>query len=670
MAATIPKSTYLQANNTSTPNHVHNLAFTLQTCKSLSQAKQIHACILRNNVSDSEHFFAKLLLFCTSSPATSRTSSTTALDYALLVFEQQLPSIFMWNTMIRGYANSNYPMRAIGLYIRMREQGVVQPNNYTFTFLIKACAEMSCVLNYSLGPAMHAQTIVFGIPDSDVHVYTSLLNMYASIAEENVETARKLFDRMKDRTAATWNSMISAYTKRGNITVARELFDVMPNKNEKSWNVMVCGYTRSGEFDVAGRLFNYMPIKTLPTWNAMIAGYTQASRPAEALTLFHQMQLAGVRPDEITVVSILPSCAQLGALELGEWVHLYVKRNKFNSNTTVCNALIDMYAKCGCIDKAMDVFKGMRDQTVVTWNTLISGLAIHGQAEEAIALFTEMETKGVMPDAITFVGLLNACAHAGSVDKAWAYFKDMQMVYGIRPKIEHYGCMVDVLGRTHHLNEALSLIDSMPLEPNSVVLGSLLSACRTCNDSELGEKVLERLVQLEPLNPGYYVLLSNMYASARRWEDVTRVRNLMKSRGIGKSPGCSSIEMNNTVHEFVVGDKTHPQTQEIYRKLDEISLRLESAGYVPDTSIVLFDLDEEEKAQNLSVHSEKLVVAFALLNTHTAKPIRVVKNLRVCRDCHLAIKLISKEYGREIVLRDCNRFHHFKDGVCSCKEFW
>ncbi|PIA33205.1 hypothetical protein AQUCO_04200153v1 [Aquilegia coerulea] len=596
MAATIiPNSTHFQANN-----HLHNLSFTLQSCSSLSQAKQIHACILRNNLD--EHFYAKLLLFCTT---TAMSSTSNALDYALLVFEQlqQEPNIFMWNTMIRGYANSNYPMRAVRLYIRMRDRGML-PNNYTFTFLIKACTAMSCLVNcYSLGPAVHAQTIVFGIPDSDVHVYTSLLNI-------------------------------------------------------------------SGDFDVAGKLFNYMPIKTLPTWNAMIAGYAQSSRPSEALALFYQMQLAGVRPDEITVVSILPSCAQLGALELGEWVHLYVKRNKFDNNTTVCNAIIDMYAKCGCIDKAMDVFKGMRDRTVVTWNTLISGLAIHGQAEEAIALFTKMETKGVMPDAITFVGLLNACAHAGSVDKAWTYFKDMQMVYGIQPKIEHYGCMVDVLGRTRHLNEALGLIDSMPLEPNSVVLGSLLSACRICNDSELGEKVLERLMQLEPLNPGYYVLLSNMYASSGRWEDVTRVRNLMKSRGIGKTPGCSSIEMNNTVHEFVVGDKTHPQAQEIYRKLDEISLRLESAGYVPDTSIVLFDLDEEEKAQNLSVHSEKLAVAFALLNTCTVKPIRVVKNLRVCRDCHLAIKLISKEYGREIVLRDCNRFHHFKDGVCSCKEFW
>ncbi|KAL5699244.1 hypothetical protein ACHQM5_030175 [Ranunculus cassubicifolius] len=597
--ATPPTSSFHLAN----PQDQFQIISSLfQSCNSLKQAKQIHACILRHHLT--QDLYAKLLQYCTSSSSSSSVTNAAALDYALRVFEQlhEKPNIFMWNTMIRGYANSNYPARAISFYVLMREQGI-QPNNYTFTFLVKACANMP------------------------ISVGTNVLG-------------------------------------------ARELFDEMPDRNDKSWDVMVCGYTRVGKFDVAGKLFEDMPNKTLPTWNAMIAGYTQVSRPAEALALFCQMQLVGVKPDEITVVSVLPSCARLGALESGEWIHRFVVRNSFDSNISVSNAIIDMYAKCGCIDKALAVFKGMRERTVVSWNTVISGLAVHGRGEEAIELFTEMEPTGVMPDDITFVGLLNACAHAGLVQRAWTYFQDMQTVYGIRPKIEHYGCMVDVLGRTRHLDEALKFIDQMPIKPNAIVLGSLLSACRICRDSQLGEEVLKKLTQLEPLNPGYYVLLSNMYASAGRWEDVNGIRKLMKSRGIEKTPGCSSIELNSTVHEFVVGDKTHPQTQEIYRKLDEISLRLESAGYVPDTSIVLFDLEEEEKVQNLSVHSEKLAVAFGLLNSSTAKPIRVVKNLRVCTDCHTAIKVISKVYDREIVLRDCNRFHHFKGGYCSCKEFW
>lgn len=651
--ATLTDSTLIQ-----TKNGPAAISSTLESCASLKQAKQIHACIIRHNLS--EHLYSRLLVFCTSS------SSASALDYALLVFQQlrQEPTVFMWNTMIRGFASCNWPMRAIALYILMRERGI-QPNNYTFTFLVKACTD-----SLVLGQAIQAQSIVLGIPDSDVHVYTSLLNMYGTGA--NIETARRLFDTMKYRTAATWNSMIAGYTRRGDIEAARELFDEMPDKNEKSWNVMVCGYTRIGKFDVAGRLFNDMPIKkTLPTWNAMISGYTRASRPAEALALFRQMQLAEVRPDEITLVSVIPSCAQLGALQLGEWIHRYVQRNNFNHNTKVSNAIIDMYIKCGSLDHAMAVFRRMKEPTLVSWNTLISGLALHGQGEEAIQIFTEMvTTKGVIPDAITFVGLLNACAHAGLVQRARAYFQDMTTVYGITPRIEHYGCMVDVLGRTNHLDEALDLINHMPIQPNSVILGSLLSACRLSNDSNLGEEVLEKLVQLEPLNPGYYVLLSNMYASAGRWEDVTRVRNLMKSRGVGKTPGCSSIEVNNRVHEFVVGDKTHPLTKQIYCKLEEISRKLDSAGYEPDTSVVLFDLDELEKTQNLAVHSEKLAVAFGLLNMGTPEPIRVVKNLRVCKDCHNVIKLISLIYHRDIILRDCNRFHHFKDGSCSCNGFW
>ncbi|XP_010260127.2 PREDICTED: pentatricopeptide repeat-containing protein At3g62890-like [Nelumbo nucifera] len=629
----------------------------LRSCSSLKQAKQIHACILRNNLP--QYLYAKLLLFCTSS---SPPLPGCALDYATLVFVQlqQEPTIFMWNTMIRSHARNEDPLRALSFYIRMRDR-CVEPNNYTFTFLVKACTTDSCLFS-SIGRAFHAQSIVFGIPNSDIHLYTSLVNMYSSTVDGDIAAARSLFDRMKHRTTATWNAMIAGYARQGDIEAAKELFDKMPDNEEQ--------YFQRSKFGDVGRLFASAPVKTLSTWNSMIAGCVRASKPAEALAIFHQMQLACVRPNEVTVVSVLPACAQLGALESGEWIHLYVERNRLDNNISVCNAIIDMYSKCGCIEKATAMFKGMKKRNVVSWNTMISGLAIHGRAEEAIELFTKMESEGVMPDEITFVGLLNAFAHAGVVDKAWVYFQRMQKIYGIEPKIEHYGCMIDVLGRACHLDEALNLINQMSIEPNAVILGSLLSACRNCNNLCLGEKVLKKLVELEPLNSGYYVLLSNIYASARQWKDVNRVREWMKCRGIEKIPGCSSIEIDNTVHEFIVGDKTHSQTQDIYAKLDEIYQKLESAGYVPDASVVLFDLDEEEKAQNLLVHSERLAIAFGLLKLSTNKPIRVVKNLRVCRDCHLAIKLMSQVYGREIVLRDCNRFHHFRDGRCSCNDFW
>ncbi|KAJ8631457.1 hypothetical protein MRB53_024780 [Persea americana] len=649
------------------PNHqrIQTLLTSLQNCTSIKQAKEIHASILRNGLQHQQDLCAKLLAFCAEPPSSQLASNS--LIYATRIFEQlqDTATIFMYNTMIRSHAHRRDTAQAISLYNRMRHNGIL-PNNYTFTFLVKAATDLSTTTG--LGRAIHAQSVIFGMPNSDVYIQTALLNMYTSGG--NIAIARNVFDRMRHRTAATWNAMIAGYSKRGDVENARRLFDAMPDKDEQSWNIMVCGYAKIGEGDIAERLFEGMPTKTRPTWNAMIAGYAQDSKPVEALGVFRRMQVAGVRPDEITMVTVLPACSQLGALELGEWVHVYIDKNGFDSNVAVCNALIDMYAKCGSIDKAITVFNEMTERSVVSWNTIISGLAIHGRGKEAIELFAEMEKKGVVPDDLTFVGLLNACGHAGFIDRANVYFRKMREVYGIPPKMEHYGCLVDVLGRARHLNEAQELINCMPFEPNSVILGSLLSACRMCNDYMLGERVLKKLVELEPLNPGYYVLLSNMYASSGRWKDVIGIRNLMKSRGIEKIPGCSSIEVDNMVHEFVVGGKTHPHTQEIYAKLDEISEKLRSAGYIPDTSIVLFDLDEEEKAQNLSLHSEKLAVAFGLLKASPAKPIRVVKNLRVCRDCHAAIKLISEIYDREIIVRDRNRFHHFKDGACSCNDYW
>ncbi|KAF6171063.1 hypothetical protein GIB67_014643 [Kingdonia uniflora] len=254
-----------------------------------------------------------------------------------------------------------------------------------------------------LGRAIHAHSIAFGIP-------------------RGVETARILFERMEQRTLQ--------HGMRGDIAAGKELFDKMLEKDEQSWNIMVCGYTQIGKFR---ELFNVMPVKTLPTWNAMISGYTRASRPAEALSLFRKMQIVGVKPDINTLVTVLPACAQL---------------ERFDTSIAVYNAIIDVYAKCGCVNKALDVFKRMQERNVVSYNTIISGLAIHGRGHEAIEIFTEMErTRGIKPEDITYVGLLNAFAHSGLVERGSIYFQNMQKDHGIQPKIEHYGCMVDVLGR-------------------------------------------------------------------------------------------------------------------------------------------------------------------------------------------------------------------------------
>jgi pentatricopeptide repeat protein len=302
---------------------------------------------------------------------------------------------------------------------------------------------------------------------------------------------------------------------------------------------------------------------------------------------------------------------------------------------------------------------------------MISGYAMHGYANEVFKLFEEMKHSGIRADHITLVGVLSACSRAGLVDEGYEYFNCMSNYYNITPVMEHYSCMVDLLGRAGRLEEALDFINNMPIKPDASVWSCLLGACRIHNNIELGELAAEHVFELDSKNAGNYVLLSNIYAAAGRWDDIERVRKLMKDRGVKKTPGYSWIKVDKQVHAFLVGDRSHPQMQEIYMELERLSSEMKMAGYVANTRFVLNDVKEEEKEQILlNHHSEKLAIAFGLLNTPPGTTIRVVKNLRVCGDCHTATKFISKIVAREIVVRDANRYHHFKDGQCSCCDYW
>lgn len=301
---------------------------------------------------------------------------------------------------------------------------------------------------------------------------------------------------------------------------------------------------------------------------------------------------------------------------------------------------------------------------------MITGYGMHGHGEDAIVLFKKMEEAGMKPDYITFVGVLSACSHAGLLDEGWRYFDYMRRDHCIPARVEHYTCMVHLLGRTGHLEEAHSLIKNMPLEPDAGVLGALLFACWVHVNVDLGERVSEWLLELEPDNAGNYVMLSNIYAAAGQWNDVAKVRTMLKGRGMKKSIGCSWIEIKNKVHAFVVADRSHPQSSEIYGLLEKLERQMKAEGYVADTSFVLHDVQEEEKRYAICSHSEKLAIAFGLINTSPGTPIQITKNLRVCGDCHTATKFISKIANREITLRDVNRFHHFRDGICSCGDYW
>lgn len=339
-------------------------------------------------------------------------------------------------------------------------------------------------------------------------------------------------------------------------------------------------------------------------------------------------------------------------------------------NVYVGTSIVDMYCKCGRVEMARKAFDRMKEKNVLSWSAMVAGYGMHGRGQEALQVYSEMRKSRVTPNYITFVSVLAACSHAGLLKEGRHWFNAMKEEYNVDPGVEHYGCMVDLLGRAGCLDEAYGLITGMKIKPDFVVWGALLSACRIHKNVKLGEISAKKLFELDPKNCGYYVLLSNIYADAGRWKDVERMRILIKKRGILKPPGYSLVELKGKIHCFFVGDRKHPQHNEIYAYLEKLFLKMQEAGYVPDTGSVLHDVDEEEKGTVLRVHSEKLAVAFAIINTVPGTAIHVIKNLRVCGDCHSAFKLIAKLVDREIVVRDSHRFHHFKDGFCSCGDYW
>ncbi|KAK3124440.1 hypothetical protein QOZ80_7BG0586560 [Eleusine coracana subsp. coracana] len=438
-------------------------------------------------------------------------------------------------------------------------------------------------------------------------------------------------------------------------------------------NSLVHLYGACGLFESAHRVFDEIPVRerNLVSWNSMLNGFAANGRPNEVLTVFREMMDVEFVPDGFTMVSVLTACAEMGALALGRRVHTYLTKVGLVENSHVGNALIDLYAKCGGVEDARRVFEEMgTERTVVSWTSLIVGLAVNGFGKEALELFSVMEKEKLVPTEITMVGVLYACSHCGLVDDGFMYFDRMKKEYGITPKIEHLGCMVDLLGRAGKVEQAYDYINTMPLEPNAVVWRTLLGACAMYKKLELGEAAWERLVELDPGHSGDYVILSNLYAAVGRWADVHVLRKTMIKDGVRKNPGRSLVEFRNAVYEFVMGDRSHPESEQIYQMLAEMAEKLRREGYVPHTSNVLADIEEEEKVTALNYHSERLAIAFALLKSLPGTPIRIVKNLRVCGDCHTAIKLISKIYDREIIVRDRSRFHHFKIGSCSCKDYW
>ncbi|PSS11190.1 Pentatricopeptide repeat-containing protein [Actinidia chinensis var. chinensis] len=532
--------------------------------------------------------------------------------------------------MIKAYSSSQSPKISILMYNKMRVCENIAADNYTYPFVFRACAN---VCDVEKGREVHGVVLRKGF-DSDRFLQSSLVNFYAVCGE--IASARKVFDEFPEKDVVFWNAMIMGYARKGMVFEALEVFEEMlevgevkPNEGTLLGLISVCTslkdlkmgreihgyvkkemglsrevklgaalidlYSKCGCLDDARKVFEEMPEKNAVVWNSLICGYSQVGSLHEAIDLFRQMGNSNVKPDRFTISALLGVCAQTGAFSLGNWVRKFAENNGI-WDAHIGTSLIDMYAKCGFILMAREVFDRIpsRERTVATWNAIISGYASYGHADPVITLFHEVKRSGARPDSITFLAVLHVCAHAGLVDKGKQFF-DLMKYYKITPNVEHYGCMVDLLGRAGFLKEARELIMKMEIKPNAVVWAALLGACSIHGDIETGEWAALNIFKLDSMDGGSYVLLGNLYAGARRFSRVKAVREMMVEKGICKPPGCSMIEIDDVVHEFLVVDKSHCRSLEIYTVLDELSMKLKMAGYMP-----MLSLDEENIESNPS----------------------------------------------------------------------
>jgi len=411
-----------------------------------------------------------------------------------------------------------------------------------------------------------------GMPERSVVSWTAMVCGHARLG--GIDSAWKYFDEMPEKDTSAYNAMIDAYVKAGDMNSARILFDAMPLRSVVSWTTLISGFCNNNDIESARKLFNAMPEKNLVSWNAMICGYCQSKQPDEALKLFQELQYDTVlEADEVTITGILQAIAALGALDLGCWVHKFVKMKGLDKKIKVCTSLIDMYAKCGEITKALHIFEGIPERVTSHWNAIINGLAINGYGEEALAMFRKMISKGCRPNAVTMIGVLSACSHTGLVEEGKRWLNAMEG-FGLIPQIEHYGCVVDLLGRVGSLDEAEKLIESMPYEANDIIISSFLSACVNWKDLSRAEMVIKRAAKMDPLNAGNYVLLRNLYATERRWDEVKQIKWLMRTSGAKKEAGSSAIETNGVVWEFISGGTVHPQWGDIQPVLEQLQIHM------------------------------------------------------------------------------------------------
>ncbi|KAG6398348.1 hypothetical protein SASPL_139806 [Salvia splendens] len=544
-----------------------------------------------------------------------------------------------WTTLVDCCSHDGAALDALTLFVSMRREGI-PIDHIAMVSLFGTCTKVG--------------NIVFGIQG---HACMMKMGLDFSVKSRN--------------------AVMDMYVKCGLMDDAKMVFDEMPERNVVSWTVLLWGVLKWEGLERGMKLFDEMPERNVIAWTIMIARHVENGLIREAFDLVAEMVFScGFCLDSSSsLCSILSSCTQSGDVAMGRWVHAYALKATTDASTDVKfgTAVLDMYAKCGRIDTAVRVFKSMETKNVITWNAMLGGLAMHGKGAKALDMFNQM-VEEIKPNDVTITAVLAACSHSGLVDEGRRLFDVLENTFELRPSMDNYACVVDLLGRAGCLQEAEAVIRAMPMRPNEVVLGSLLGACSVHRAHDVAERLLKDLTRMHPHNTEHHVLLSNMYALSGKMAKAHSFRKDLRNRGIRKVPGISTMYVDGKMHQFAAGERSHPRINEVYLKLDEVIGRLKMAGYVPDTSSQIIsgdeDGNEEEKERALVSHSEKLAVCFGLMSTKAGTPLCIFKNLRICRDCHSAMKMVSKIYGREITIRDRNRFHKFKNGGCSCSDYW
>ncbi|CAO2813208.1 unnamed protein product [Amaranthus hypochondriacus] len=611
----------------------------------------------------------------------------------------QKENVVLWNVMLVAYGQIGNLTEAYHMFSRMQMKGL-EPNQYTYPSMIRTCTYEGAL---DLGEQIHTQVIKTGFQFNE-YVSSVLIDMYAK--HGYLDAAEKIFTRLNENDVVTWTAMISGYRQHEMYGRALRLFEEMLRRGVQADNIglssaisacagiqslyhgrqihaqsyvlgysndlsinnaLVSLYARCGRLQEAYRAFEKIDVKDNTSWNALITGFAQSGHSENALRVYHLMNEAGIEANLISYSSSISAAANTANVKQGKQIQAKLFKTGYHMETEASNALITLYAKCGCIDDARRVFSEMIERNDVTWNAMITAYSQHGCGDEVLEIFDEMKRVGVAPNLVTFLGVLSACSHVGLVERGLMYFESMSQEYGLVPKQEHYVCVVDILGRAGQLSRARKFTEDMPIKPDANIWRTLLRACVVHKNKEIGEFAAHHLLQLAPEDSATYVLMSNMYAVTRNRALMDESRKMMKERGVKKEPGRSWIEVKNTIHAFYAGDNLHPLKDNIYGFLEDLDKRASEIGFVQNQYSIPIDA---EKNRIVNVHSERLAIAYGLMSLSRSVPLHVMKNLRVCTDCHNWIKCVSSISNRTIIVRDAYRFHRFEGGSCSCNDYW